>query len=59
MPAMSLGRDNGIARILHHAVAGDPRAKAMIVGVHGKNGEKEIAGHGRIHFSRIRGCRCR
>lgn len=37
-------------RIPHHALAGDPRAKAVIVGVHGKKGEKEIAGHGRIPF---------
>src|SRR3984893_1809180 len=40
-------------RIPHRALAGDPRAKAMIVGVHGKKGEKEIAGHGRIHFVRV------
>jgi hypothetical protein len=29
---------------------GIPRGKAVIVGVHRKKGEKEITGHGRIHF---------
>jgi hypothetical protein len=37
-------------RIPRHALAGDPRAKAVIVGVHRKESEKEIVGHHRIHF---------
>jgi hypothetical protein len=39
-----------ITMYTHHALAGDLRAKTVIVGVHRKESEKEITSHGRIHF---------